>query len=979
MSTIGNQSLPFDPSRSSGKPRDAQRFNGDGATLAFTLNWAVDSAVDVEVYVDNIPQEPLTAYDVSGASITFTEAPPVGAYNVYVIYRNYQTGIYTSVADGSISYQKLANNIRLFTTDNFTGDNTTVAFALTTAPADANTVFVSVDGIVQRAPIHYTTSGTTITFTSAPPTSSNVHIRHLGFRTTSTVTALSANTTITQPVLASPSFTGTVQTGAAFNGTLSATALTNTQQALMTYLLPSTSDGWRGIYRSGFDWWSRNQRWGGPWGGEMIDSATGTTYRTEFATGNIEDNDNGAVGYGAATTYISAGFKIPETQSIAAIWLKLYKVGNPTGNFVLTLYANSGNSPTGAAITTFTAQSPKLHTSDSAGAWYRFVYASGTQTLTGGVQYHMAASSSAAVDASNYWRWKRTSTPNYPFGYYNQGDATPTWTTNSGFENCFLVELSATAQTLQSSGQFDGKLQFGGSGASGVLTMSRGLCSSVPLTNLLDTTEGTIYAVGTAYSVSTTILDIGYGENHDRIVLYTDASGFLNAKVYDSTGTATTVSASATNLSSGTHSIGIYWSAKNAGADRVDILVDNTTYSSATNLSISFDKLFAKLGTMWVGGGFAVAPTYSGSSIGINGFSGLPSTLGWTYNGDATEANAYGVSGGKLYQNKNGYSSTQYGAYYKSTIGLSNTNGWAFATKFRNLSSDNAAPALGPISFDITDGTKRHITQIQEYFNGTYDNGGWLVGSQFDYKTNDTVLMVQGKGSDFMQFVNRKLVNDGSGLMTGTSASNQIQWGDASSVAGTNADAIYSYVQYYTTAWSPPQFTSGSFSELAIWQGNQKVLWPLLYNGGTFISVKSYTGVNQNYIDQSAKISTYQQHDITVNPSVATSTSTVLPEMSVYLIGEEIKFTYTGSVYSLSGPTTTPVNPQFDGAVYLSTATGEAYDSSQYTDTPGGTVGAVGYTSIYKSFIGLHLVQGTGRSGGTGYFRKRRMALDVKI
>ena len=243
MSTIGNQALPFDPSRSSGKPRDAQRFNGDGATLTFTLSLAVDSAVDIEVYVDNIPQEPLTAYDVNGTSITFTEAPPVGAYNVRVIYRNYQTGISTSVADGSISYQKLANNIRLFTTDNFTGDNTTVAFALTTAPADANTVFVSIDGIVQRAPIHYTTSGTTITFTSAPPTSSNVHIRHLGFRTTSTVTALSANTTITQPVLASPSFTGTVQTGAAFTGNLSATGTLAAGNTTITGTLGVTGGG----------------------------------------------------------------------------------------------------------------------------------------------------------------------------------------------------------------------------------------------------------------------------------------------------------------------------------------------------------------------------------------------------------------------------------------------------------------------------------------------------------------------------------------------------------------------------------------------------------------------------------------------------------------------------------------------------------------------------------------------------------------
>jgi len=252
MSTIGNQALPFDPSRSSGKPRDAQRFNGDGATLTFTLSLAVDSAVDIDVYVDNISQEPLTAYDVNGASITFTEAPPVGTNNVRVIYRNYQTGISTSVADGSISYQKLANNIRLFTTDNFTGDNTTVAFALTTAPADANTVFVSVDGIVQRAPIHYTTSGTTITFTSAPPTSSNVHVRHLGFRTTSTVTALSANTTITQPVLASPSFTGTVQTGAAFTGNLSATGtLSTTGGAAIAEAAASQAKSVLGSFNSG--------------------------------------------------------------------------------------------------------------------------------------------------------------------------------------------------------------------------------------------------------------------------------------------------------------------------------------------------------------------------------------------------------------------------------------------------------------------------------------------------------------------------------------------------------------------------------------------------------------------------------------------------------------------------------------------------------------------------------------------------------
>jgi hypothetical protein len=69
---------------------------------------------------------------------------------------------------------------------------------LTEPPADANTVMVTVDGVVQRAPVHYTTTGNTITFTSSPPAGANVHVRHLGFRTTQAITTLPANTTLTQ-------------------------------------------------------------------------------------------------------------------------------------------------------------------------------------------------------------------------------------------------------------------------------------------------------------------------------------------------------------------------------------------------------------------------------------------------------------------------------------------------------------------------------------------------------------------------------------------------------------------------------------------------------------------------------------------------------------------------------------------------------------------------------------------------------------
>jgi hypothetical protein len=117
----------------------------------------------------------------------------------------------------------LANNIRLFTSDNLTPNGNNSVFTLSEPPADANTVFVTVDGVVQRAPVHYTTSGTTITFTSAPPALSNVHVRHLGFRTSTTVTAIPVGTYIPQPNIASPTITSPTITSPTITGGLTVT------------------------------------------------------------------------------------------------------------------------------------------------------------------------------------------------------------------------------------------------------------------------------------------------------------------------------------------------------------------------------------------------------------------------------------------------------------------------------------------------------------------------------------------------------------------------------------------------------------------------------------------------------------------------------------------------------------------------------------------------------------------------------------
>lgn len=208
MPYLGNNSLPFDPTRTSPAPRDADRFSGNGSTTAFTLSRSVSAAVDIEVFVENVQQEPIVAYDVNGTSLTFTGAPSSGTNNIYVVYRNFQSGAQVTMPDGSVTYSKLANNLRIFTTDNLTPNGNNAVFTLSEPPADANTVMVTVDGVVQRAPVHYTTSGSTITFTSNPPAGSNVHVRHLGFRTSTTVTQLSANSTITTPTISSPVVSG---------------------------------------------------------------------------------------------------------------------------------------------------------------------------------------------------------------------------------------------------------------------------------------------------------------------------------------------------------------------------------------------------------------------------------------------------------------------------------------------------------------------------------------------------------------------------------------------------------------------------------------------------------------------------------------------------------------------------------------------------------------------------------------------------
>ena len=83
MSFIGN--TPQTSTFSSG----ADQFNGNNSDLNFTLSREIYNVNDIEVLVENVQQDPFTAYTVSGTTLSFTEAPPTGTGNIVVIYRSY--------------------------------------------------------------------------------------------------------------------------------------------------------------------------------------------------------------------------------------------------------------------------------------------------------------------------------------------------------------------------------------------------------------------------------------------------------------------------------------------------------------------------------------------------------------------------------------------------------------------------------------------------------------------------------------------------------------------------------------------------------------------------------------------------------------------------------------------------------------------------------------------------------------------------
>ena len=134
-------------------------FTGNGSTTAYALSQTVSSEDNLLVFIEGVFQQQ-DAYSIATSggttTLTFSSAPANG--NSILIY--------------SVAAAVSGSNLNI---DSMTGDGSDVTLTLTIAPVNENNTQVFIDGVYQSKS-NYSISGTTLTFSTAPPNGSAVEV-----------------------------------------------------------------------------------------------------------------------------------------------------------------------------------------------------------------------------------------------------------------------------------------------------------------------------------------------------------------------------------------------------------------------------------------------------------------------------------------------------------------------------------------------------------------------------------------------------------------------------------------------------------------------------------------------------------------------------------------------------------------------------------------------------------------------------------
>ena len=185
MGFIGNR--PADTFHTTVK----QSFTPDSSTTAFTLNQSVAGENEIELFINNVRQEPGSgkAYTAAGTTLTMSEAPTTGD-DMYCIFQGKAQG-HHFVPNASIQGSHIHTTFDLtgktvtlpsgtlsHSTSKAVGDASTTTFTIASGRT-VDDVLVFVNGICLVPTDDYTISGTTLTFAVAPAASAEITIRVL--------------------------------------------------------------------------------------------------------------------------------------------------------------------------------------------------------------------------------------------------------------------------------------------------------------------------------------------------------------------------------------------------------------------------------------------------------------------------------------------------------------------------------------------------------------------------------------------------------------------------------------------------------------------------------------------------------------------------------------------------------------------------------------------------------------------------------
>jgi len=185
MAFIGNR--PADTFHTTVK----QSFTPDSSTTAFTLNQSVAGENEIELFINNVRQEPGSgkAFTAAGTTLTMSEAPTTGD-DMYCIFQGKAQGhhfVPPATIQGShihTTFDLTGKTVTLpagtlsHSTTKAVGDASTTTFTIASGRT-VDDVLVFVNGICLVPTDDYTISGTTLTFVVAPAASAEITIRVL--------------------------------------------------------------------------------------------------------------------------------------------------------------------------------------------------------------------------------------------------------------------------------------------------------------------------------------------------------------------------------------------------------------------------------------------------------------------------------------------------------------------------------------------------------------------------------------------------------------------------------------------------------------------------------------------------------------------------------------------------------------------------------------------------------------------------------